>query len=792
MVRRIAVLVAFAVLPIPASAGAATPPPWRAAGDVRDALFDAQTELIVGTPATAERLVARGEAAYTGRLRAGIRAADPAADSVVRRALADARVAVAHGDGTALAAARGATRAAIFRGSYAATLAAVDRGQATAAQQWLLLREFRTATRFTRPGANATLALERMAAGRLDAKRAHDAVAKDLLDAYQARLRELLDDAARGAERKLPARAAEAAAQANGYFQILAARYAEDRGADAAEQARQAYADLQRSALGTDTAAFTAADDRAVSALEGFTAAPFSPEEAARRAQQLLRFLALVPVEYGRGVDGTTVHKDFEIQEAVAFRTGVDGAFDDLRDQLAKRDPAKTAAAAEGIDRLGRLVTVATQQKEGVPETDTVEGQTKSIEAALTTTMPSAWQESTDESDYDLIQLTLDRMQAAAGAGQYRQAEQARLEAYSFFEFGPERRLKAFDPGLALTIEGQIWYGADGQPGLARLIADRAPLREMRPARQALDAHLADAAATLGDSASSATVVTNSAILVFREGLEAVLILAAITASFVGARRHLRRPVLWGAMLGLLASIVTWVIASTLIESLATGGEKLESITGLVAIAVLLLVTNWFFHRVYWSEWIGRFHRRRKALEKIDKTGFISAQVLGFVLLGLTSVYREGFETVLFLQSLQVSAGTVTVVEGAALGLALTFGVGIFTFMLQRKLPYKRMLVVTGVMIGFVLVVMVGQTARTMQGVGWLPITPIGGEPPYWLGVWFGVYPSWETLGAQVLASVFVIGSFFVAKELKVKRPGRRAAARREAPAQPQREPVRS
>ena len=72
----------------------------------------------------------------------------------------------------------------------------------------------------------------------------------------------------------------------------------------------------------------------------------------------------------------------------------------------------------------------------------------------------------------------------------------------------------------------------------------------------------------------------------------------------------------------------------------------------------------------------------------------------------------------------------------------LTFAVGAVTFVLQRKLPYKRMLIVTGVMIGFVLVVMVGQTARTMQGVGWLPISPIGGEPPYWLGVWFGVYPT--------------------------------------------------
>jgi high-affinity iron transporter len=76
---------------------------------------------------------------------------------------------------------------------------------------------------------------------------------------------------------------------------------------------------------------------------------------------------------------------------------------------------------------------------------------------------------------------------------------------------------------------------------------------------------------------------------------------------------------------------------------------------------------------------------------------------------------------------------------------------------------------------------MVGQTARTMQGVGWLPISPIGAEPPYWLGVWFGVYPTWETIGAQVVAAVFVIGSYFVAQELKVKRPGRRARQRASA-----------
>jgi high-affinity iron transporter len=710
---------------------------------------------------------------YGGALAAGIRRADAGADADARRALTAAARAARAGDDTRLAAARGALRAALLRGSFAATLAAVERGDAASAREWLLLREFRTATRFTRPGADATVALRRLQAGRLGAGAARAAVAKDLLDAYQARLRELLDDAARGEDRDLPVRRAEAAAQAEGYFAILAARYAQDRGAPAAARARAAFARLRDAAL-AGGAPFVAARAQAAGALDGFTAAPFTPEEAARRAQQLLRFLALVPVEYGRGVHDRRVTLDFEVQEAVAFRTGAQSAFADLRDQLAKRDRPRTDAAARGLDRLGAVVDDATKRKEGVATPGDVNALTATTEDALRAAMPDAWEAPTDESDYDLIAITLDRMEAAAGAGQFRQAEQARLEAYAFFEFGPERRLKAFDPGLALDVEGLIWFGSHGTPGLAKLIDRRAPRREIHETRLALDERLADAAATLGDSASRTTVVTNSAIIVFREGLEGVLILAAITASFVGIRRRMRRPVLVGAALGLLASVVTWVLAQTLLHSLDRYGEKLEAVVGLIAIGVLLLITNWFFHRVYWSEWIGKFHRQRK---KLEASSFATAQVLGLVVLGLTSVYREGFETVLFLQSLELSAGTATVLEGAGLGLAMTLAVAVATFALQRKLPYKRMLVVTGVLIGFVLVVMVGQTARTMQGTGWIPITPIDVDPPYWLGLWFGVYPTWETIGAQVAAMLFVIGSYFLAQEVRVRRPRRRSAS---------------
>ena len=121
-------------------------------------------------------------------------------------------------------------------------------------------------------------------------------------------------------------------------------------------------------------------------------------------------------------------------------------------------------------------------------------------------------------------------------------------------------------------------------------------------------------------------------------------------------------------------------------------------------------------------------------------------------MLGFSSVLREGFETVLFLQALQLSSGTGVVLAGVGFGLARDGRGRVATFTLERRLPYKRMLVVTGVLIALVLVVLVGNTVRTLQGVGWLPITPLDVEFPLWMGTWLGVFPTVETLVAQVAA----------------------------------------
>ena len=610
------------------------------------------------------------------------------------------------------------------------------------------------------------------------------AVAKDLLDTYQAKLRELLDDAAEAAEKRFVPRAAETSAQAAGYWRHPARALPPGPRRRRAARAPTTRSPPTRRRAVTATPRPLARARRAVDrALDGFVAAPFTAAEEARRAQQLLRFLELVPVEYGRGVKGERVTLDFEIAEAVGFRDGAAAAFADLKGKLARRDRARTDAVEARLGRPQGAARRCPAHAVAPRRQASVEGEVERATGALTGGFPAAWKKRTDDADFDLIDVTLDQLDAAVSSGQWRLAEQARLEAYAFIEFGPELKLRSFDPGLAFDIEGLIWFGARGHAGLAELIAT--PRRARRSsARRAWRSTRACATRRRRSARARAalTVVTNAAILVFREGLEAVLILAAITASMVGVLAGRRRPVMIGAAFGLVASIITWLIAQVVLSSLTRYGEKLEAVVGLVAIAVLLLVMNWFFHKVYWTEHIRKFHKRRKRLigESDDEARASASgrrRCSASALLGLTSVYREGFETVLFLQSLELATDAATVVEGALLGLALTGVVAVITFKLQRKLPYKRMLIATGVLLAFVLLVMVGTTARTLQGIGWLPITPhrrrAARTGP---ARGSGVFPTWESLSAQAVAMI---------DRLRLVLPGRGAARQAPAAARP-------
>ena len=260
-------------------------------------------------------------------------------------------------------------------------------------------------------------------------------------------------------------------------------------------------------------------------------------------------------------------------------------------------------------------------------------------------------------------------------------------------------------------------------------------------------------------------------ILVFREGLECILVLAAITASMTGPKRGHRRPVAFGASFAFVATLITWFVAVRIVGSLSDNMSALDlqAATGLVAIVVLLVIMNWFFHKIYWGGWIRAHNRRRKALLENARTAEISQRRLwwGLILLGFTSLYREGFEVVLFLQSYHLRLGGGVVLKGALLGLVLTGMVAVLTFVLQQRLPYRKMLITTGILLGVVLLVMVGEQAQEMQLAHWIPTTPISFLETYiprWMGLWFAVFPTVETLVAQGIAALLVVGSYFAAR----------------------------
>src|SRR5947209_13117858 len=223
---------------------------------------------------------------------------------------------------------------------------------------------------------------------------------------------------------------------------------------------------------------------------------------------------------------------------------------------------------------------------------------------------------------------------------------------------------------------------------------------------------------------TSATVaLLDIGVLVFREGLECILVLAAITASMTGAKRGYRRPVALGAGMAFIASLITWCIAVRIVGSLSDNMSALDlqAATGLLAVIVLLVIMNWFFHKIYWGGWIRAHNRRRKTLLENARAAEISRWRLwwGLILRGFTSLYRDGFEVVLFLQSYNLRLGGGVVLKGALLGMVLTGMVAVLTFVLQQRLPYRKMLITTGILLGFVLLVMVREHTQKMHMVVW-------------------------------------------------------------------------
>ena len=273
-----------------------------------------------------------------------------------------------------------------------------------------------------------------------------------------------------------------------------------------------------------------------------------------------------------------------------------------------------------------------------------------------------------------------------------------------------------------------------------------------------LDALLAAAQEKLGaDALSPATAFTASLVILLREGLEAILVLAAIIAFVIKTGRRDALPWIHAGWIAALAlGAATWFVATFFIGISGANRELTEGVTALLAAAVLLYVGYWLHGKSYAEAW-SRFIREHVGQALARRTLWAMAAV------SFLAVYREMFEIVLFYQALWVQAGEgggSAVLGGAAAAAAALAVIGFAIFRYSVRLPMALFFGATSVLLALLAVVFTGHGIAALQEAGVLGVTSLDFDPVALLGI----YPSAEALAAQAFVSAVVVLSFIAAR----------------------------
>jgi FTR1 family protein len=349
------------------------------------------------------------------------------------------------------------------------------------------------------------------------------------------------------------------------------------------------------------------------------------------------------------------------------------------------------------------------------------------------------------------------RAVGAAEQGQRERGYELARSAYlDHFELA-EIPLRLRDPNLVLDTE---FLFAELRNG----IREGEPVSETRQTAAALRASLDRVDRTLADPGFAAPLVAFgfSFSILFREGVEAVLLVAILLGSLeAGRASDFRRPLGWGVLAALVATALTWVLATLVIDIAPLQRELLEAVTALVAVAVLIAVSFWLVSRLEQRRWM-EFMRARVS------SAIAAGSALAFAGLGFTAVYREGFETVLFYQALLLFAQGLTswVLLGIGTAAVALAGVGYAILRAGRRLPLRAMLLCGASVLLVLSAAFAGNAVRSLQEGDWLPVTPVAGDwarLPVFLAELTGIHPTVEGLGTQAaLLGLYLLGALYM------------------------------
>lgn len=378
-----------------------------------------------------------------------------------------------------------------------------------------------------------------------------------------------------------------------------------------------------------------------------------------------------------------------------------------------------------------------------------------------------------------VVQRSIDQTLALLEQGQRQQAFEVAKTGYLDHYEAVEIPLRVADPGLTLRAEEQFAI-------VRGLISNNAPTETIRPEIVTLRQLVVDSERRLTAKgvAAPAAAVGQGFVILFREGLEAVLLLSVLIGYLEKSRnRRLVRPLLAGVGVAVAASAVTYLAIDALIAVLPFGREVLEAAVALLAVAVLFYVSFWLVARLDRRRWL-EFLRARAW------TAASAGSATGLILVGFTSIFREGFETALFYAALASFAEGLRgwVALGAGLAAVALGVVVLLVFRFGRRLPVGTFLTVAVALLMATSVAVLGNAVNALQTATLLPFSRLDGWPrlPIFLAQMTGYTPTVQTVLAQAgLAAVYLAGAGWLLWAARRRRRGAASAGADRTPARP-------
>jgi high-affinity iron transporter len=359
--------------------------------------------------------------------------------------------------------------------------------------------------------------------------------------------------------------------------------------------------------------------------------------------------------------------------------------------------------------------------------------------------------------DIDQIRIKLDQSLLQYKGGKMQEALTTSRSAYLDSYERVEIPLRPIDPDFTLDMEIKF-------AELRNLIQSNAGYEQVLKKTYEIKSGLDESERLVSGTGIIAPSIafSTSFSLVFREGLESALIIGAILTYLEASRNdRFKKHVYYGIIIAAAATAVTWFIAQYIVELSGASRELIEAIAGLSAVAVLFWVSFWVLNKIETKKWI-EFVKAK--IWKATTTG----SLLVFVMLSFFTVYREGFETVLFYQAIFSFSKYMEwyVIAGLISGLVVIIGVALVVRRLGKKLPLRVLFGLTMGIGAYMSIAFMGNAVREFQELGIIPTTHLIGIVPRFdinLATMTGIHPTLETVVAQmVLLSIYVIGSLYI------------------------------